>query len=61
MNAFDDYPELMATGSAISLIASVGEKVSGLVFQLNSSGWRKSLWSGYLWVRLSVLVVSSGG
>jgi len=24
MAAFDDYPDLMATGSAISLIASVG-------------------------------------
>lgn len=25
MAAFDDYPELMATGSAISLIASVNQ------------------------------------
>jgi hypothetical protein len=30
MSAFDDYPELLATGSAISLIASVSWLLIGL-------------------------------
>ena len=60
MAAFDDYPELMATGSAISLVASVSLLLSLHQYNLlnqakyshEHAGRRPCFWSRHLWVSL---------
>lgn len=57
MTCFDDYPDLMATGSAISLISGVSPVYPRVDEEADILGWRKSFRSSNL--RLAILHIYS--